>query len=162
MAELKHKKPCNDCPFRRDATPGWLGDTSGLPGSEEVTEGCKHFVDGALADYAEYDLPCHTTIDYEKGDWLEDQYPEAALCAGALIFARNQAKSPRDPARAENIRQVEADTETVFAYPWEFYDHHGGELPPKWKIMKRQVELAHEGKPTLDSEHMKDTEGENG
>lgn len=125
MPELKIKRPCNDCPFRRTALPGWLGEGS-----------ADDFVKGALADYADYPLPCHLTIDYNDEDWRETQYENAALCAGALIFCRNNAKSPRDPQRNGWVMSVDADKETVFSRPWEFYEHHGEELPEEVARMK--------------------------
>jgi hypothetical protein len=127
MPELKIKKACNGCPFLRESAPGWLGAAP-----------AKDFVDAALADYVDHPLPCHLTIDYEDKNWMETQYPQSALCAGALIFARNQAKSPRDSERNAMVQAVEPD-ETVFRYPWEFYEHHGAELPADVAQMKRWV-----------------------
>lgn len=120
MPSVQFKKPCNDCPFRRAALQGWLGGA-----------GPEWFVDSALADYADYGFPvgpqvapCHKTIDYTDKDWLTSQADDAAACAGALIFARNNHKSPRDPERAKAVASVERDTEDVFATPQEFIEHH--------------------------------------
>lgn len=128
MPKPKLAKACRDCPFRRVARPGWLGaDTA------------DNFVRGALADFADYPLPCHLTIDYSDPDWKKTQYDESALCAGALIFCKNQAKTPRDPERAAWLLTVEADLETVFRYPWEFYEHHGEEVPEDYARMQKYV-----------------------
>jgi hypothetical protein len=127
MPKLKIKNPCNDCPFRRNARPGWLG-----------ADEADNFVRGALADFSDNPLPCHKTIDYTDPYWLKDQYPDSALCAGALIFARNQCKNPRDPERAEWVRSVD-ESDNVFRYPWEFYEFHGYELPEDIAQMKRWV-----------------------
>jgi hypothetical protein len=115
MPSVKFKQPCNDCPYRRDAIPGWLGDGD-----------AQHFIDGALADFAEFHLPCHLTIDYEDRDWKQTQYPDAAFCAGALIFYRNvdEWKLPRDRERSEAVAQVEPDHERVFSSPEGFRQHH--------------------------------------
>jgi hypothetical protein len=121
MTVVKFKKACNDCPFRRDSTPGWTG---GNPP--------EWFVESAQADRASYGpgdegsglAPCHETVDYDNPAWVEEELPTAAACAGSLIFAKNIAKIPRDATRAEAVRMVEADRETVFAYPQEFIDHH--------------------------------------
>src|SRR3954469_8301178 len=116
MPRLARKKVCGDCPFRREARPGWLG-------AEDDPE---EFVKGALADYADFPLPCHTNIDYSDPDWLKTQYPTAPLCAGALIFAKNRGKLPRDPERGAWVHAVESDLTTVFATPQEFIQHHTG------------------------------------
>lgn len=115
MPEVKFKQPCNDCPYRRIAAPGWLGSGD-----------ADHFIDGALADTAQYDLPCHETIDYEDNLWLLTQYPDAALCAGALIFYRNvdPTRLPRSRERSDAVLQVEPNHEVVFSTPEEFRHHH--------------------------------------
>lgn len=119
MPQLKFTRPCNDCPFRRAAARGWLGAET----DPQV------FVDGALADHCApwAELPCHATIDYTDPRWRDTQYPDAALCAGAVIFCKNQGKMPRDLTRAANVRAVERDTATVFATPEEFIEHHSGD-----------------------------------
>lgn len=119
MCEVKFKKPCNDCPFRRDSIPGWCGDSEP-----------EWFVESALADYTQYQdgsylAPCHQTVDYNDPDW-ESKLGDAAACAGALIFAKNRCKSPRDPNRNAAVRSVDTDYETVFASPDEFIEHHRG------------------------------------
>lgn len=119
MPQLKFTHPCNDCPFRRAAARGWLGSETNP----------RVFVNGATADYVAPDaeLPCHLTIDYADPRWRDTQYPDAALCAGALIFCKNWGKMPRDPARSTNVRAVGRDTEDVFASPEEFIEHHLGD-----------------------------------
>lgn len=124
MSEVKFKKPCNDCPFRRKSLRGWLG---GHPP--------EWFVESALADQAVYSpgdvdpyggglAPCHETVDYTNPNWIEEELDGAAACAGSLIFARNLSKSPRNAKRADAVRAVTADRENVFAAPQEFIDHH--------------------------------------
>ena len=121
--KLEFKRPCNDCPFRRASAPGWLGDDS-----------AENFVSNALADYSDVPLPCHQAIDYEDPDWMETQYEEAPLCVGAVIFAKNYMKRPRDPVRAAWQDQVKT-SDDVFRYPYEFLEHHGAPLD---EDMKRQ------------------------
>lgn len=122
MGSLKFKTPCSDCPFRRNATPGWLG------ASEP-----EWFVESALADYTAYgDAPCHQTIDYEAPGW-EAQLHEGAVCVGAVIFAKNLGKMPHDPRRAEMVRSVEVDREGVFASPDEFIDYHRNAAVRSWE-----------------------------
>lgn len=62
------EKPCGDCPFRRDAIPGWLGTMS----PEQWL----------LAVHGEARIDCHAHIGPQ--------------CAGAAIYRANMAKRPRD------------------------------------------------------------------
>ena len=59
------KKVCNQCPFRKDATKGWLGKKTITEIVEETVEGDKYFV-------------CHKTYDLPSS--------EQKLCAGKLIL----------------------------------------------------------------------------
>lgn len=65
----QHKKPCSDCPLRRDAVPGWLGGT----GTPEEWAQCLH---------SDNPMLCHVHA--------------GAQCAGAAIYRANVCKSPRD------------------------------------------------------------------
>jgi hypothetical protein len=148
VPKLKIKQPCRDCPYRRNSTPGWLG--KGNPTQEELDHLCEHYVEGALSDYAQdadgnrTDIPCHLTIQFEDPDWEQNQYPDAPLCAGALIFAKNNFKSPREPQRREAVDAVEHDP-NVFRYPFEFFEHHGGELKDPMQIHVRERVREREG-----------------
>lgn len=76
------------------------------------------YIESALSDYTAYGLaPCHMTQS-------EDAPVGDKACAGALIFAANQCKSPRDPERAAAVRSVGQDRETVFTTAAEFIEHH--------------------------------------
>lgn len=94
------------------------------------------FVDSALADYAQYGTsklaPCHKTVDYSDPDW-DEKLDDAAACAGSLIFAKNNWKSPRDPERSAAVQQVVRDTEKVFATAQEFIEHHRGGEFKSWE-----------------------------
>jgi hypothetical protein len=68
-AKCQHKAPCSDCPWSREALPGWLG---GLSADEWIQEA--H--DEAVID-------CHTL--------------RGAQCAGAAIYRTNVAKCTRYP-----------------------------------------------------------------
>jgi len=107
------KEPCRDCPFRREAAPGWLG--------EETPEG---FMWTVMSDAA---MPCHCTIDYEDPDWKESFVAngKAEHCAGALIFFSNICKLSRDPERP----RLPADHENVFSLQSEFLEYHENRKP---------------------------------
>lgn len=102
-------KPCNDCPWRRNAVPGWLGPYD-----------AQEWVQMA---HGEEPIACHQTIkdvdDYGTGDW---NHPAMKQCAGAAIYRANVCKSPRNPAVA---RADAPDRETVFATPYQFIEYHG-------------------------------------
>ncbi len=65
----QHRKPCSDCPFRRDSLPGWLGGNT----AEEFVQ------------FAQGDEPysCHAKIGPQ--------------CVGLATFRANICKSPRNP-----------------------------------------------------------------
>ena len=68
-ATQQHKKPCSDCPWRRDSVPGWLGNL----GPQEWV----------YAAHGEARIDCHVHV--------------GAQCAGAATYRSNVAKRPRDP-----------------------------------------------------------------
>lgn len=132
MCTVKFTRPCSDCPFRRDSTPGWTGDSDP-----------EWFVESALSDYAEYQAgsklaPCHQTVDYTDPDW-PTKMDQVAACAGSLIFAQNNCKTPRDPERERAVKQVDADHETVFTSRQEFIDHHRREGGMQSWVPRRRV-----------------------
>lgn len=65
------KAPCHDCPFRRDAIPGWVGSASSP----------REFV---MLAHGETRVDCHAF--------------DGPQCAGAAIYRSNVAKRPRDKA----------------------------------------------------------------
>lgn len=69
LAKGQHQAPCQDCPWRRDSLPGWLGG-----GSPQEFAACAHSDELIL---------CHTLL--------------GAQCAGAAIYRRNVAKYVEPP-----------------------------------------------------------------
>lgn len=67
-APKQHKKPCHDCPWRRESIKGWLG---GAYVSEWIAEA-----------HGEGSIPCHTISNQQ--------------CAGSAIYRANVCKSVRD------------------------------------------------------------------
>ena len=65
----QHTTPCHDCPWRRQALPGWLGGST--------------VEDWLLEAHSDATIPCHVY--------------SGAQCAGSAIYRRNVAKNPRDP-----------------------------------------------------------------
>lgn len=107
-------KPCNACPFRKKAVPGWLGGASP-----------ERFALQILADVR---LPCHSTIDYEDPHW-QDKWEAGAgqLCAGALVMMANINKLSRDHDVPKRKRST-----TVFASLDEFIAHHRRNHARSW------------------------------
>lgn len=97
------KVPCNDCPWRRNATAGWLGPYS-----------AERWLSAVQGEDA---IACHQTLD---GDgWRE----HTRQCRGAAIFRANVCKSPRNPT----IEKGPADHDAVFSTNGEFWELHMGE-----------------------------------
>lgn len=118
-------KPCNDCPWARNALPGWLGENT----AEEW----------ARMAHGETRAQCHTT-KAESGE----HHP----CAGMAIYRANVGKMPRSPS----IQRLPADRELVFASRDEFLEHHTGPLAPPPPRARAVDEDAEEEEDELDLE----------
>lgn len=68
-ATRQHKRPCSDCPWRRDALPGWLGSMSPQ--------------EWLAVAHGEGTAECHVHLGVQ--------------CAGFAIYRTNVCKSPRNP-----------------------------------------------------------------
>lgn len=131
------RKPCKECPFRRDSRPGYTGEAT-------PTE----FLKGTLLDAP---MPCHMSINYDDPEWKAkwmlkassrpDYAPEPTEgrhCSGAATFFANMGKVSRDRERPTRPR----DIENVFIFPQEFADHHGAELPaPYLRLDAEKLEV---------------------
>lgn len=100
--------PCSECPWRRNAAPGWLG-----PHTAEEWIGAAHG-DGQIA--------CHLTINEDNDDDLS-KADTMTTCAGAAIFRANVCKLPRT-LRGIPGYTLPADRERVFSWNNEFIDYH--------------------------------------
>lgn len=96
-------KPCNDCPWRRNATPGWLGPHT-----------AEEWLDQAHGEAA---IACHQTLP-TGGGWA----PESCQCRGVASFRANVYKQPRNPTIEVGPRDPD-----VFESNAEFLDYHGGD-----------------------------------
>ena len=100
-------KVCNDCPWWRTSTPGWLGPMT-----------AEEWIELARSDDP---IACHQTIKVEEGQEAGDwNHPMMRQCAGAAIFRANICKSPRSP----EVARLPSDREAIFATPAEFLAHH--------------------------------------
>lgn len=103
-------KPCNDCPWRKIAIPGWLGP---YPAERwlEIAHG-------------ESPVACHQTItevnDEGVGMW---DHPAMRQCRGVAIFREHVCKSPRHP----DIETGPTDPDNVFVTNAEFMEYHTGQ-----------------------------------
>ena len=93
-------RACNECPWRRDSAPGWLG-----PYTPEQWRRLAH---------SDEPIACHKTLDDD------DTWEGAYQCRGAATYRANVGKLPRDP----NVARTPADREAIFASPTEFLEHH--------------------------------------
>lgn len=128
------KKPCDGCPFRREAAPGWLGDYT----AAEIVE---------MARRGENFL-CHTHVERERGygddiplkqlddpDAFDDEDEDDELpldiwadiygqqCAGFMIFMRKMCKLPDDPKYMTAAAAIDKEQDILFP-PEVFIDHH--------------------------------------
>jgi len=99
-------RPCNDCPWRRESAPGWLGPST----SQEWVE----------MAHGEVPIACHLTITNES--WDDDGIKQ---CGGAAIYRANVCKKPRN----SEIIVGNPDREKVFSRSTEFLAHHA--MPTK-------------------------------
>jgi len=97
-------RPCNECPWRVDSAPGWLG-----PYDED---------EWVMLAHSDEPIACHITIE-EEGEWETGNIRQ---CAGAGQYRRNIAKRPRNP---EVYVADDRDDVNVFATPMAFTQHHG-------------------------------------
>lgn len=106
------KKPCKECPFKRDSIPGWLGESSGDP--EDFLEQLEHPTP----------IPCHLSVDWDlKGVELECEIRLAPACCGALQFMNNSCKLSKFK-RIQDLQDEVGKNKNVFMWSKEFIEHH--------------------------------------
>jgi hypothetical protein len=107
-------KPCDECPWRREALSGWLGPLNAN--------------EWAALVQSDEPVACHKTITSETSGDVAAMYDlQSGLlqCAGAAQMRTNSMKVPRDP---EVAVAAEVDREAVFGSVLEFLGHHGSTL----------------------------------
>ena len=94
------KKPCSECPFRKESTKGWLGGFS-VPETLQAAG-------------SEYSFECHLT----RSTVLTKE------CAGRLLFASKTCKSFRnkDLEAAREVLEKSNSLEDILGF--EFSQHH--------------------------------------
>lgn len=97
------ERRCHECPFARDAAPGWLGPFT-----------AEEWADLLVSDEP---IACHITI-HTDDSWE----PPTRQCRGAGQLRRNQAKRPRDP----EVYVADSVTNEVFGNVYQFVNHHEG------------------------------------
>lgn len=90
----QHKQPCMECPWRRVALRGWLGNLT-----------IEVFLSHA---HSESVMDCHTGTGEHQ-------------CAGAAIYRANVCKRTRHP---DMVMELPVNHEKVFSSPAEFTNHH--------------------------------------
>ena len=105
------KKPCKECPFRRESMPGWLGPW----GAQDIINHLQF--DGVF--------PCHKTIKHDK---MTDDDPSLEHCAGATIHLNNKIQRHRHPVVAKHQKELSGIAQeikdSVFQWSNEFVDYH--------------------------------------
>lgn len=107
----KLEKPCRECPFRKGARPGWLGEASWQP-EEFLTPHWR----------GEQHLPCHMAVNWEDPD-AQAAAQQAPRCEGWLSSMRISCKQPRDPDLAKAVAEAPADRSQIMDMR-EFVEHH--------------------------------------
>ena len=96
---LPTNKPCDECPWRREPLPGWLGP---------------YTVDDWLAlVHSDEPIACHKSLK-------EESWNGALQCSGAAIYRANVGKLPRN----KEIAIGPKDKDSVFSTPMEFMKYH--------------------------------------
>lgn len=116
-------QPCNDCPWRRNATPGWLGPYDAFRWLAVI--------------HGESVIACHKTIrdadDEGVGDWDD---PAMRQCRGAAIFRSHVCKQPKHP----DVETGPDDPDHVFTNGTEFVEHHERREVTDEEVVRRMWE----------------------
>lgn len=97
------KSPCDECPFRKDSLPGWLGGNTALQTFRHVTN--------------EGDFACHKTR-HKKSILM-------SRCFGSLLFLRKIGKLPKyDVKLSEAISVLNIKHIGNILSLHEFFKHH--------------------------------------
>jgi len=95
------KKPCKNCPFRKDSLQGWLG-------KDRATEIAKTDT-----------FVCHKSVDYEN----EKNKSNRLQCAGFMLMRKEESSAVRFAKMLHLDLQLSGD-DLVFENESEFINHH--------------------------------------
>lgn len=96
------KKPCKNCPFRKDSLKGWLGE-------ERITE------------ILESDsFVCHKTVDYERDRDMDNNRKQ---CAGFMLLKGDESSFVRF-AKYFKTPLILSGRELVFETKEDCIQHH--------------------------------------
>ena len=108
------KKPCNNCPFTRKSTEGWLGE-----------DRASEFADAIYS--LDSTFSCHKTLSIDdEGDTHE--HKDSQHCAGAMILLEKMGKPNQMMRISErlglyNHKELDMSSD-VFDDLEEFITHH--------------------------------------
>lgn len=110
---------CNECPFRKNAGAGWLGDNTPE--------------DFSIAATSDTSVSCHLMVDQDQEhfSWEKDE-AAAPRCRGALAMMSNMCKVPINKEMAKLRKSVLANPE-VFAHSVHFIAFHNASSFKSWK-----------------------------
>lgn len=107
------KTPCNECPFRKNSHPGYLGG---------VYENGQELHDMIMT--LEKPFNCHKTIDKDVVSYDEVGSKEYPICAGALMYMKKNAKRPKDKEMDNLVQDVDkSQLDNILSVP-ELIQHH--------------------------------------
>lgn len=99
------KKPCKECPFKKNSLPGWLGGETAQSTFDMVSH--------------EVDFACHMTRDKDV--------EKMSRCRGFLLFTIKSCKTPKYNVELKKIidsmKKVTNDLTNILSIP-EFFKHH--------------------------------------
>lgn len=109
--QLKIKKMCKACPWRNNSLQGYLGEEYNVP----------RF---ALPSHSGQDMPCHKTVNYSGDNW-EDNLATSNHCAGFLMAMKRNCVMPREPLKADAVKNIVIQEEHL-SYKQFIKYHEGG------------------------------------
>jgi hypothetical protein len=104
------KKPCKQCPFRKNSAKGWLGGDSGNP--EQFLQ---------QLDHPNF-YPCHSAINWEREN-VDEQGMKAPRCAGALQFMNNSMMQSRN-SEVRELQKPLGKNDEVMQFKHNFIEYH--------------------------------------
>lgn len=114
--KLRHKTPCNECPWRLVCVGGWLGGYTP-----------EFYTDAVMAN----EVPaCHLS-DYGPDD------DQTSMCAGALSVMANGCVSAWRTEGGEEARQSVGRRDDTFTHPYKFFEHHAEGEPYIHPLLRR-------------------------